>query len=119
MSSGHHGEYWVGSYEGSQSDKPTGTLTSDAFSLTQPWVSFLVGGGSSPQTRVEILNAANGTVLFTATGPDNERMVRRTGNLSASQGAKIRIRLVDEATTGWGHLNFDHFQLHDREPSDP
>lgn len=119
MTSGHHSEYWVGSYEGSQSDKPTGNLTSDAFLLTQPWVSFLIGGGSSAQTRVEILNAANGTVIFTATGPDDERMVRRTADLSASQGSKIRIRLVDEATTGWGHLNFDHFQLHDREPADP
>jgi len=116
MSSGHHGDFWIGSYEAEGSDKPTGTLTSDAFTLTQPWVSFLVGGGSGKKTRVEILNAANGAVLFNTTGPDNERMVRRTADLTSFQGAKIKIRLVDEATDGWGHLNFDQVLLHDREP---
>jgi hypothetical protein len=116
MSSGHHGEFWIGSYEAQGSDKPTGTLTSDAFTVTQPWVSFLVGGGASDKTRVEILNATSNVVLFTTSGPDNEHMVRRTADLAPFQGAKIKVRLVDEATEGWGHLNFDHFQLHDREP---
>ncbi|GAA5123979.1 VCBS repeat-containing protein [Luteolibacter yonseiensis] len=116
MTSGHHGEFWAGSYEAQGSDKPTGTLTSDPFTLSQPWVSFLVGGGSGDKTRVEIVNASNGLVLFTATGPDDERMARRTADLAPYQGARIRIRLVDEATDGWGHLNFDHFQMHDREP---
>ncbi|MDB6134094.1 MAG: putative rane-bound dehydrogenase domain protein [Verrucomicrobiales bacterium] len=116
MSSGHHGKFWVGSYEAEKSDQPTGTLTSEAFTLTQRWLSFLVGGGSTPKTRVEILNAVNGAVLFTATGPDNERMVRRTADLAPWQGAKIKVRLVDEATDGWGHLNFDHVLLHDGEP---
>jgi hypothetical protein len=31
-------------------------------------------------------------------------------------GAKIFIRLVDEATTGWGHVNFDDFVFHDAPP---
>lgn len=116
MSSGHHGDFWIGSYEVEGSDKPTGTLTSDPFSLTQPWVSFLVGGGSGNKTRVEILNAANDAVLFTSTGPDNEHMVRRAADLTPFQGAKIKVRLVDEATDGWGHLNFDRLLMHDREP---
>lgn len=116
MSSGHHGEFWIGSYEAKASDMPTGTLTSDAFTLAQPWVSFLVGGGSGNKTRVEILNAANDSIFFSTTGPDDERMVRRAANLAPFQGAKIKVRLVDEATDGWGHLNFDHFQMHDREP---
>jgi hypothetical protein len=115
MSSGHRGEFWVGSYE-AHGDKAVGTLTSVAFPVTQPYASFLIGGGSGAKTRVELINAANGMVLFRATGPDNERMKRVTADLRRSQGASIRIRLVDEATSGWGHLNFDDFLFHDGPP---
>jgi hypothetical protein len=62
MRSGHRGEYWVGSYE-AHGDAATGTLTSVPFNVTQPYASFLVGGGSGIKTRVEILNAASGQVL--------------------------------------------------------
>ena len=53
MRSGHQGQYWVGSFE-IDGDKPQGTLTSAPFKLTQPWASFLVGGGSTTATKVEI-----------------------------------------------------------------
>ena len=116
MRSGHRGEFWVGSYE-AHGDAAIGTLTSVPFPVSQPYASFLIGGGSTAKTRVEILNAANGTVIFTATGPDNERMKQMFVDLRPFQGASIRIRLVDEATTGWGHLNFDEFVFHDAPPN--
>ncbi len=115
MSSGHRGEHWVGSYE-AHGDVATGTLTSAAFAVTQPFASCLVGGGSGIKTRVEILNSANGHVLFRATGPDNEKMRAVYFDLRPFMGAKIQIRLVDEATTGWGHVNFDEFVFHDSQP---
>jgi hypothetical protein len=116
MRSGHRGEYWVGSYE-SHGDAATGTLTSAAFTVTQPYASFLVGGGSGNKTRVEILNAASGHVLFRATGPNDEKMRAVFADLRAVMGAKIQVRLVDEATTGWGHVNFDDFAFHDTPPA--
>jgi hypothetical protein len=115
MRSGHRGEYWVGSYE-AHGDAATGTLTSAPFPVTQPYASFLIGGGSGAKTRVEIVNAASGSVIFTATGPDNERMKQVFADLRPFQGASIRIRVVDEATTGWGHVNFDEFLFHDSPP---
>jgi hypothetical protein len=115
MSSGHRGEFWVGSYE-AHGDTAVGTLTSAPFPVTQPFASFLIGGGSGSKTRVDLINAANGVVLFRATGPDNERMKRVFADLRRSQGASIRIRLVDEATSGWGHVNFDDFLFHDGPP---
>lgn len=115
MRSGHRGEYWVGTYE-AHGDEATGTLTSAPFTVTQPYASFLIGGGSTLGTRVEILNAASGLVLFQATGPDNEEMRSVFVDLRPFVGAKIRIRLVDEATTGWGHVNFDEFTFHDARP---
>lgn len=115
MRSGHQGEHWVGSYE-THGDAATGTLASTAFTLTQPYASFLIGGGSGNQTRVEILNALSGHVLFQANGPNDERMRRVVADLRPFMGAKIQVRVIDEATTGWGHVNFDDFVLHDAPP---
>ena len=115
MKSGHAGDYWVGSYE-AHGDEAVGTLTSMAFPVKQPFASFLVGGGSGEKTRVEIINANSGKVLFRATGPDDEKMKRVFVDLRAFEGAKVQIRLVDEATSGWGHINFDDFVFHDTQP---
>ena len=116
MRSGHAGEYWVGGYE-KAGDVPTGTLTSAAFPLNQPYLGFLIGGGSGRQTRVELLNATSGSVLVTVTGPDNEEMERVFIDGRPWQGTRVALRLVDEATDGWGHLNFDDVQLYDAPPA--
>lgn len=115
MTSGHRGEHWVGSYE-THGDAAVGTLTSAPFTATHPFASFLVGGGSSDKTRVEIRNALSGQILFKATGPNDEKMRAVYADLRPFMGAKIQIKLVDEATTGWGHLNFDEFVFHDTAP---
>jgi hypothetical protein len=116
MTSGHSGEYWVGSYE-THGDKATGDLTSAAFVAAYPYASFLVGGGSGQTTRVEIINAESGEILFRASGPNDEKMRHHFIDLRPFMGAKIKLRLVDEATTGWGHINFDEFVFHDRPPA--
>jgi len=116
MRSGHSGEYWVGSYE-AHGDAATGTLTSAPFVATQPYASFLIGGGAGAKTRVEIVNAANGLVLFRAMGADGEEMRPVFIDLRPFAGAKLQIRVIDEATTGWGHINFDEFVLHDSQPT--
>jgi hypothetical protein len=115
MTSGHRGEHWVGSYE-SHGDGAIGTLTSVAFTVAQPFASCLVGGGSGVKTRMEIVNAASGYVLFRVTGPDDEKMRPVWFDLRPFESAKIFVRLVDEATTGWGHVNFDDFVFHDSQP---
>jgi hypothetical protein len=116
MRSGHRGEFWVGSYE-AHGDAATGTLTSAPFVAAHPYASFLIGGGAGAKTRVEILNAANGLVLFRPTGADTEEMRPVFIDLQPFAGAMLQVRLVDEATVGWGHLNFDEFVLHDIRPT--
>ena len=116
MRSGHAGDHWVGGYE-KAGDAPTGTLTSTAFPVTQPYLGFLIGGGSGRLTRVELLNAASGAVLATATGPDNEEMERVFIDVRPWQGAQVALRLVDEAVDGWGHLNFDDVLFYDAPPA--
>lgn len=117
MRSGHAGDYWAGSYETSGSDKTTGSLLSAAFVADQPYASFLIGGGAGEKTRVEIINASSGVILFRATGPNNEAMKRVYADLRPYAGAALRVRVIDEETEGWGHVNFDDFLLHDAEPA--
>ena len=114
--SNHVGDYWIGGYE-KLGDKGTGKLTSVSFEVTHPWASFLIGGGKDPkQTRVEIVEEATGKVIHTASGLDVENMRREIVDLRPYSGKRIFLRLVDESTAGWGHVNFDDFVFHDKEP---
>jgi hypothetical protein len=112
----HQGKYWIGTYEkyqgredqkegAVQGDGPQGTMTSAEFVIDMKRISFLVGGGSHAQTRVEIV--VNGKTVFMARGQDNESMERVVWDVSAYRGQKARIRVVDEDPAGWGHINFD------------
>jgi microsomal dipeptidase-like Zn-dependent dipeptidase len=61
---GHQGLFWLGTQEnrptaqspwgGSQGDGPTGSAYSPSFYVDRDYVSFLVGGGCSDATRVEL-----------------------------------------------------------------
>lgn len=118
MHSGHQGQYWVGTYE-RKGDKPTGTLTSVPFKVTHPWASFLVGGGSFPETCVELIAVPQNEVFYRASGLDEEDMRREVVDLSKFVGKEIQIRLVDKNTGGWGHINFDDFRFHQTKPDFP
>src|SRR2546423_1227263 len=54
----HTGQYWIGGYEKLR-DQPIGSFTSGPFEVTHPYASFLVGGGSSRQTRGGIVTAGD------------------------------------------------------------
>ncbi len=118
MKSRHLGEYWVGTFERA-GDAPMGTLTSVPFKLTKPWISFLVAGGSGPQTRVEVVVKENGRVLLSVGGDESEELKRVAFDLKAQVGKELFIRLVDRSRNGWGHINFDDFRLHDAQPAGP
>jgi putative membrane-bound dehydrogenase-like protein len=117
MKSGHQGEYWVGGYE-RHGDAPVGTLTSAKFEVTEPWATFLIGGGQQPETRVELVRAENGEVFYEAVGKTQENLHRVVVDLREHVGQEIFVRLVDEHSGGWGHLNFDYFRLHAQQPGD-
>ncbi len=116
MKSEHRGQFWVGSYEVA-GDAPTGTLTSLSFKVTQPYAIFLVGGGSWAETRVELVDVATQKAIFKASGNDTENLSPVVADLQAHQGKDIFIRLVDNETGGWGHINFDDFKFYTELPS--
>lgn len=111
------GNFWVGPIP-QVGDSATGRLTSATFRVTQPWASFMVGGGKDPRrTRVEIVNAATGAVLHTAAGADSDILRREIVDLASVKGGEIFVRLVDEANGApWGHVNFDDFVFHETKP---
>lgn len=115
MKSGHEGTFWIGTYE-TRGDGPTGILASVPFRATHPFASFLIGGGADPSTRVEIVESPTNAVIFQASGANREDMRPVLVDLRGRQGKEIFIRIVDRATGGWGHVNFDDFRFHETKP---
>lgn len=109
------GKYWLGGFEKLR-DLPKGTLTSPTFTVTKPFASFLLGGGSHEETRVELVLAEGGKVFFSASGRNQENMTQVIVDLTPQLGKKIFLRIVDDHTGGWGHVNFDDFRLYPERP---
>ena len=118
MKSSHQGDYWIGTFENS-GDEAQGTLTSSPFAVAHPYASFLVAGGSGEKTRVELVDTKSDKVIFKCPGYDHETLRPVVVDLRKFSGEQIYIRLVDEASGGWGHINFDDFEFYDEKPSFP
>ena len=114
--SNHEGQYWIGGFE-KHGDKPTGTLTSAPFKVTHAWGSFLVAGGATAETCVELVLLPRNEVIFRASGTEEENLRRVAVDLSKHVGKEVQIRLVDRHTGHWGHLNFDDFRFHAEKPA--
>jgi len=114
----HAGRFWIGGYE-RLGDGPTGTLTSDPFAVTAPFGSFLVGGGAGSGERVELLDEGATEPFFATSGANTESLQRVVVDLASRAGRRIVVRLVDEESGGWGHVNFDDFLFHAVRPEFP
>jgi putative membrane-bound dehydrogenase-like protein len=115
----HQGNYWIGTYEPTESDGPRGSMESVPFKCSHPWAMFLIGGGSNPSTRVEICDAATRSILYQASGDDEEDMRPMVVDMRRYVGKEIYLRVVDDISFGWGHINFDNFRFYDTEPDVP
>ncbi|RPI49599.1 MAG: hypothetical protein EHM49_09685, partial [Deltaproteobacteria bacterium] len=125
QASNHQGNYWIGTYERYQrlsgqrageiqGDGPVGSLTSSSFVIPKGILSFLVGGGNSFETRVELLveDPIEGNIrVYYATGGNTETMSRKSWDLTPYAGKKGRIRIVDASSGGWGHINADDLRF--------
>ena len=114
--SGQQGEYWIGTSE-IGTDVAMGTMTSKPFRVTKPFLSFLIGGGESALTRLEIVDSQTQKVLHTEHGRNSDTMLRVVIESKEWNGKAIEVRLVDESREGWGHIQFDDLRLHDARPN--
>jgi hypothetical protein len=120
------GKYWIGTYEqyqglpgqnvgNVQGDMPTGTLTSSRFAIPNTSMSFLVGGGSAFETRVELILVEGDPIegmevekrVLYVSGENTETMKRKVWDLTPYAGKTGRIRIVDDSRGEWGHINVD------------
>lgn len=118
--SNHQGDFWIGTYEKyqgvpgqqpgkTQGDKPTGTLTSIPFQLSEDCISFLIGGGRRLDS-VYVALIVDGSEVLKATGNNNESMRRHTWDVTPYKGKEARIVISDQFSGGWGHINADDFR---------
>ncbi len=113
---GFRGNGLVNSFLGG--DRATGTLTSPPFRVSRPYLSFLVGGGAlEGRTCVNVM--LGDRVVRSVTGREDEFLSMATFDLAEFKGQDARVRIVDDATGGWGHINVDHFVFSDTAATPP
>ena len=95
-------------------DKTVGTLTSPKFTIQRKRIAFLVGGGNHPgRTCIQLL--VGDKVVRTTTGQNNELLQWSSWDVAPWSGKTVRIRIVDQVTGGWGHINVDHIVQTDNQ----
>ena len=114
---GFLGKGLVNSYLGG--DGSTGTLTSPEFSIERTYIAFLIGGGKSDQLALQLI--VDGKVVRSSTGPNDrpggsETLVPDAWDVSEFTGRQGTLRIIDQATGGWGHINVDHIVQTNTKP---
>lgn len=103
-----------------QGDGSTGTLTSPEFKIARKFITFLIGGGKDlEKTCMNLL--VDGKVVRSATGPNDapggsEALEADSWNVAEFAGKPAVIRIVDQATAGWGHISVDQIAQSDTQP---
>lgn len=124
----HQGSYWIGTYEKyngtggragqTQGDNLQGSLTSPEFTITKPFITYLIGGGHRPgETGVRLV--CDGQEIELSSGFDSETMIKTSSDVSRFVGKRARLVVFDNARGGWGHINVDDFTATDEAVPEP
>jgi len=116
---GFLGKGLVNTYLGG--DDTMGRLVSKPFTIERNYIRFLVGGGGHASTQIRLVldpppsegRAGRGTVVRTASGRFEERLLPHIWDVREFMGRQARIEIVDEQKGGWGHINVDQIELSD------
>ncbi|MNH84733.1 Levanase precursor [compost metagenome] len=94
-------------------DSLTGTLRSHNFILGgNGQINFLLSGGRDiDHLYVALVRASDGKELFKETATNYEEYQRKIWDASAYIGQELYIKVVDQSTGGFGHLNVDDFNV--------
>ena len=112
-------------FSGISDEAGKGTLTSSAFTVGgSGYISFLLGGGGNPlecyisiidaETEEEVARFANRLfndkgIGIINNGSNLANMIWYKADLSEFMGRSLKIRVVDNATAGWGLITVDSF----------
>ncbi|MFT4734846.1 MAG: putative membrane-bound dehydrogenase-like protein [Arcticibacterium sp.] len=122
---GHDGNFFISS-GGKTNHQWKGELVSEPFEVIHPYASFLVSGGALQDTRVELVAAATGEVIYQTTGQGRATLQPVVADLRPFAQQNIFIRIIDNETgispisyigqDKWAHINFDNFLFHPSRP---
>ena len=101
-------------------DDSTGTLTSPEFKIERKFMAFLIGGGINPE-NLALQLLVDGKVVRSATGAidrsgGTEALVQDAWDVAELAGKTATLRIIDEATGGWGHVSVDQVVQTDTKP---
>jgi hypothetical protein len=91
----------------------TGVIQSPVFVLEGPAVSFLVGGGTGPETYVALCTP-DGKEHLKAHGTGSPILKRVRWDATPLVGQRLFLRVVDRKERNWGHVTFDDFSAEGR-----
>jgi len=94
-----------------------GKLTSQPFVIDRRAIKFLIGGGSTRATRMDLL--VDGQAVRTASGEDLYGVTERTWDVSAFQGRQGVLQIVDESAGNWGRIVVDRILTTDETNAPP
>lgn len=106
---GFEGKGFLNTYHGG--NRAEGIMTSPEFVIERDYLNFLIGGGDTGETSLELL--IDGKIVHSVTGRNEETLRWRGWDVRGFRGKKARIRIVDTKSGDWGHLNIDSIMLSD------
>ena len=115
----HRGKFFVNSHQtrdGGKGDGHIGTLTSPEFTIERDFISFLLGGGGHRGSTCLNL-VVEGKPVGTATGPSSNTMVSKFWDVRKFRGKTAHIEAIDNHTSGWGNIGFDHVVFTNHRPT--
>lgn len=101
------GKYFANSF--ANGDDATGVLTSRNFTIEQNYINFLIGGGTHPQTYIELLIDGQSVQKSHAVS-ESETLQWFSWNVQQYKGKTAVIRIVDNQKGGWGHILIDQIE---------
>ena len=93
-------------------DTAKGKLTSKPFTIERNFITFLIGGGGSPQTAVRLL--VDGEAVRTAAGPSSSVMRESKWDVTSLTGKTAQLEVIDQSDSAvWGHIGVDNIAFRD------
>lgn len=94
-------------------DMATGSMTSSEFTILNKAINFQISGGNH-RGRTYIALEVEGNQVRVAEGKNSETLEWRGWDVSGFIGKKARIKIVDNYSDNWGHINIDQIIFADR-----
>ncbi len=101
---GFQGSYLANSFH--NGDDSRGILTSKPFRIERDFINFLIGGGMSEDTYIELLIGEQ-RVAKSHSPVESETLQLMSWDVKAYRGQEASLRIVDNLRGSWGHILID------------